>query len=251
MRACFCALHVFTRVHFYATLVLEAFLITIDNLCTHFTSIRICFSAQVKSGKMLSLCGHSGSGKSTVLRMIAGLQECEAGSVIIDGVDVTHAKPSARGVGMVFQQHALFPHYSVVDNVAYGLVSRGMPKKKARLCAGDFLESFGFNVTDTFLRQSVETLSGGEAQRVSLARTLITKPKVVLFDEPLSSLDPPLRKKLAQEICHLQKQNGFTGIFVTHDVEEAISVADEVAVLKQGAICWQGSAQDFSAQKLD
>ena len=149
---------------------------------------------------------------------------------------------------MVFQNHALFNHLSVADNVAYGLRCKGVHAAEARKRAEEYLSlvglaGFGFRRPDT--------LSGGEAQRVSLARTLIMKPPLVLFDEPLSALDAPLRKKLAADIRSSQKKEGFTGIFVTHDIAEAKAVADRIILMKAGRIQWQGKPEDFSENMID
>lgn len=210
----------------------------------------IQFSATVESGQMLVIAGHSGSGKSTVLRMISGLVPCESGKIVLDGKDITGEKPSKRSVGMVFQSHALFPHMTILENVAYGLRCRGMKKKYALEQAYEFLKNFSIDEMDAFVKRYPDEISGGEAQRVSIARTLIVKPSVVLFDEPFSSLDVPLRKKLMEEICRWQKETGFIGIFVTHDINEAKTVADKVTVLRNGRQVWNGSPEDFGEQLL-
>ena len=210
----------------------------------------IQFSANVESGKMLVIAGHSGSGKSTVLRMISGLVPCESGKILLDGKDITAEKPSKRSVGMVFQSHALFPHMTVLENVAYGLRCRGIKKKSALEHAYDLLQSFSFTEMDAFVKRYPDEISGGEAQRVSIARTLIVKPAVVLFDEPFSSLDVPLRKKLMAEIENLQNETGFIGIFVTHDINEAKTVADVITVMKNGKQVWNGLPEEFGEHLL-
>ena len=207
---------------------------------------------------MLGIAGRSGSGKSTVLRLIAGLLEPDKTGhgqntvLMLDGRNLLSVKPARRGVGMVFQAAALFPHMRVDDNVAYGLrcLSRlrgGLSKKQSRLRAAEFLERFGL---EGFAERYPDSLSGGEAQRVSLARTLIVRPDLVLFDEPFSSLDAPLRKKLAADIRSLQKKIGFTGIMVTHDIEEAKSMCDDITVLRCGKQIWTGKPQDFGEEIL-
>lgn len=207
---------------------------------------------------MLGIAGRSGSGKSTVLRLIAGLLEPDKTGhgqntvLMLDGRNLLSVKPARRGVGMVFQAAALFPHMRVDDNVAYGLrcLSRlrgGLSKKQSRLRAAEFLERFGL---EGFAERYPDSLSGGEAQRVSLARTLIVRPDLVLFDEPFSSLDAPLRKKLAADICSLQKKIGFTGIMVTHDIEEAKSMCDLITVLRCGKQIWTGKPENFSEELL-
>lgn len=198
---------------------------------------------------MTSILGPSGSGKSTVLRLIAGLEKPhETTRIMLDGIDITRLAPAKRGVGMVFQKANLFNHLRVDDNVAYGLRSAGMGKKESRTLASDFLAKFNLA---GFERRSPETLSGGEAQRVALARTLITRPKLILFDEPLSALDAPLRKKLAAEIRSLQSEFGFTGIMVTHDISEAKAVSDRIILIKGGALIWQGASADFREELLE
>ena len=207
---------------------------------------------------MLGIAGRSGSGKSTVLRLIAGLLEPDKTGhgqntvLTLDGRNLLSVKPARRGVGMVFQAAALFPHMRVDDNVAYGLrcLSRsrgGLSKKQSRIRAAEFLERFGL---EGFAERYPDSLSGGEAQRVSLARTLIVQPDLVLFDEPFSSLDAPLRKKLAADIRSLQKKIGFTGIVVTHDIEEAKSMCDLITVLRCGKQIWTGKPQDFGEEIL-
>ena len=207
---------------------------------------------------MLGIAGRSGSGKSTVLRLIAGLLEPDKTGhgqntvLMLDGRNLLSVKPARRGVGMVFQAAALFPHMRVDDNVAYGLrcLSRlrgGLSKKQSRLRAAEFLERFGL---EGFAERYPDSLSGGEAQRVSLARTLIVRPDLVLFDEPFSSLDAPLRKKLAADIRSLQKKIGFTGIMVTHDIEEAKSMCDLITVLRCGKQIWTGKPENFSEELL-
>ena len=220
--------------------------------------ICIEFSCSIEKGCMLGIAGRSGSGKSTVLRLIAGLLEPDKTGhgqnmvLTLDGRNLLSVKPARRGVGMVFQAAALFPHMRVDDNVAYGLrcLSRlrgGLSKKQSRLRAAEFLERFGL---EGFAERYPDSLSGGEAQRVSLARTLIVQPDLVLFDEPFSSLHAPLRKKLAADIRVLQKKIGFTGIMVTHDIEEAKSMCDLITVLRCGKQIWTGKPENFSEELL-
>lgn len=189
----------------------------------------IDFSLSAEKGSMTAIVGPSGCGKSTVLRMVAGLVrpdfQGEGTRLFLDGTDLSALRPGKRGIGMVFQSPALFPHMRTDDNVAYGLRCQGAGKREGRLLAAEFLARFGL---DGFSCRRPETLSGGEAQRVSLARTLIVRPKLVLFDEPLSALDAPLRRRLALDIRTMQKEDGFTGLFVTHDMVEAETVADRI-----------------------
>ena len=222
---------------------------TAENLKQKFDSIDIDVSFECEEKTMTCIVGPSGSGKSTVLRLISGLNKpCTEQKLILDGKDINFLPPERRGIGMVFQSHSLFNHLRVEDNVAYGLVSKGMKKKEARKLAVEFLKSFEL---EGFEKRWPETLSGGEAQRVALARTLITKPKLVLFDEPLSALDAPLRKKLAVLIKKLQKDFGFTGIMVTHDINEAKTVSDKIILMKNGKIFWDGKTDDFDETLLE
>lgn len=225
-----------------------------ENLRKTFDSAKIDVSFSCGKNSMTAIVGPSGSGKSTVLRMIAGLETPDEGKdegngtrIELDGRRIETERPSRRGLGMVSQSPSLFEHLTVEDNVSYGLVSAGMKKKLAREKANEFLKKFNL---EGFGKRYPDTLSGGEAQRVSLARTLIMKPKLVLFDEPLSALDAPLRKKLAALIRDLQKAFGFTGIMVTHDIEEAKSICDKVILIEKGKIKWEGNPGDFGIEKF-
>ncbi len=212
-------------------------------------TVDVSFSAE--KGSMTSIVGASGCGKSTVLRLMAGILKADkspAGTktrITLDGKDITDLPPGKRECGLVFQSGALFLHMTAEDNVAYGLVCRGIKKKEAREKAREFLELF--NMKELAGRYP-ETLSGGEAQRVALARTLIVKPKLVLLDEPLSALDAPMRKKLAREIVSMQKRIGFTAIMVTHDIGEAKMMSDRIILMEKGSIRWEGKAEEFSGE---
>jgi ABC-type Fe3+/spermidine/putrescine transport system ATPase subunit len=185
----------------------------------------VSVSFTLGKGSSLALLGPSGCGKSTVLRMIAGLTVPDSGTVALAGEDVTRVKPSLRGVGMVFQDHALFAHLSVEDNIGYGPVSKGASRRESRAIASEWLERFGLS---GFAKRRIESLSGGERQRVALARTLAVNPRLVLFDEPLSALDPELRARLREELRDRQRAFGYTAIYVTHDLEEAEFLADGI-----------------------
>jgi ABC-type Fe3+/spermidine/putrescine transport system ATPase subunit len=179
---------------------------------------------------MTCLLGPSGCGKSTILNIISGLEKNDEDwqpqlSIELDGKRIENLPPRSRNIGMVFQSGALFNHMNVVNNVAYGLVPQGVKKREALARASAFLPDFGLSGFD---RRLPQTLSGGERQRVALARTLITEPKLVLLDEPLSALDTELRRRLAQQIRIWQKDIGFTAIMVTHDETEAELVADKI-----------------------
>ncbi|MCR4742744.1 MAG: ABC transporter ATP-binding protein [Treponema sp.] len=214
-----------------------------ENLREDFDSIQIELSFSCQKGTMTSILGPSGSGKSTVLRLISGLNKGQPDQkIILDGQDISFLPPAKRNVGLVFQNHTLFDHLTVLDNVSYGLITRGKSKKEARKEAGEFLKLFEL---EGFEKRYPGTLSGGEAQRVCLARTLIMKPKLLLLDEPLSALDAPLRKKLARLIKDLQNKFAFTAIMVTHDQEEAKELSDQIIQMQKGKIIWQGRACDF------
>ena len=225
-----------------------------ENLRKTFDSAKIDVSFSCGKNSMTAIVGPSGSGKSTVLRIIAGLEAADKEKdkeretrIELDGRRIETERPSRRGLGMVSQSPSLFEHLTVEDNVSYGLVSKGMKNKMAREKANEFLKKFNL---EGFGKRYPDTLSGGEAQRVSLARTLIMKPKLVLFDEPLSALDAPLRKKLAALIRDLQRTFGFTGIMVTHDIEEAKSICDKVILIEKGKIKWEGNPEDFGIEKF-
>jgi ABC-type Fe3+/spermidine/putrescine transport system ATPase subunit len=197
-------------------------------------NITVAFSLAVHKNSMTAIMGPSGSGKSTVLNMIAGLVQSEGYyTLTLGGADIARLPPGKRGIGMVFQTPALFSHMRVDDNIAYGLKCRGVSTKESRKLASRWLERVGLA---GFEKRFPETLSGGEAQRVSIARTLIIEPRLILFDEPLSALDAPLRKKLGEEISALSTAIGFTGILVTHDIDAARSLCTKVIHMKNGSI---------------
>jgi len=199
-------------------------------------------SLAVAQGELLTLLGPSGCGKSTTLRMIAGFDEPDEGSISIDGRDVTHVLPNRRGIGFVFQNYALFPHLSVFENVAYGLRVQGKGEAEVARAVGDVLELVGLA---RYERQQPHQLSGGEQQRVALARAVVFQPRVLLFDEPLSNLDAKLRIEMREQIRALQKRIGITTVYVTHDQEEAMAISDRIAVMEGGQLVQDGSAQDL------
>lgn len=198
-----------------------------------YENAQICASLQIASGRQTVLLGPSGCGKSTVLRMIAGLIEPDKGEVRFDGRSMRSVRPELRDAAMVFQSHALFPFRTVKENVEYGL-------KVRKIAAGEraerTMQAMRVVQLEGFADRWPGDLSGGERQRVALARAIVVEPKVLLLDEPLSSLDPVLRVELRQLICELQQQLNITTIFVTHDREEARAVGDEIAVMLAGRI---------------
>jgi spermidine/putrescine ABC transporter ATP-binding subunit len=187
----------------------------------------------VRRGEFLSLLGPSGCGKTTTLRMIAGFEQPDEGELLIGGNDAVGVPPYNRDVNMVFQQYALFPHMSVIDNVAYGLKQRGLSKAERRRRAGEALELVRLTGRD---HHRPSMLSGGQQQRVALARALVMNPRVLLLDEPLGALDLKLRKEMQLFIKALQNDLGITFIHVTHDQGEALSMSDRVAVMSNGVI---------------
>lgn len=197
----------------------------VEGLAKRWPMRDVSVSFSLEKGKSLAILGPSGCGKSTVLRMIAGLVKPDSGSVFLDGTDITETRAGKRGVGLVFQDHALFTHMSVEDNIGYGPVSLGATKREARAVAAQWLARFAL---EGFAKRRIETLSGGEKQRVALARTLAISPRLVLFDEPLSALDSDLRARLREELRDRQRTLGYTAIYVTHDEGEAAFLADFV-----------------------
>ncbi|RLE88011.1 MAG: ABC transporter ATP-binding protein [Thermoprotei archaeon] len=195
-------------------------------------------SLEVREGELFTLLGPSGCGKTTTLRIIAGFELPDEGSVFFDNEDVTYKKPYERGCAMVFQNYALWPHMTVYENVAYGLKVRGLPAREIRKRVDEVLELVGLRgLEDRYPTQ----LSGGQQQRVALARALVVEPKVLLLDEPLSNLDAKLRLRMREEVKKLQKELGITTIYVTHDQEEAMSISDRVAVMNRGRVLQVGT----------
>lgn len=194
----------------------------------------------VAAGDIVAVLGPSGCGKSTLLRAIAGLEPLDAGTIAIDGRDLAGVPPHRRGVGMMFQSHALFPHRSVADNVGFGLELRGDPPERRRARIEELLETVGLV---GYGDRSVTTLSGGEAQRVSLARTLAPEPSFVMLDEPMGSLDRALRERLAVDVRRTLRAEGVAALVVTHDQDEAFTVADMVAVMNRGRLIQHGSPE--------
>ena len=197
-------------------------------------------SLEVRPAELLTLLGPSGCGKTTTLRMLAGFQEPDAGRIFIGGQDVTRLMANERNIGFVFQSYALFPHLSVFENVAYGLRVQGKAEVGITSAVDEVLALVGLA---GYERQMPHQLSGGEQQRVALARAIVIKPRVLLFDEPLSNLDARLRVQMRGEIQRLQKTLGITAVYVTHDQEEAMAISDRIAVMQQGVIVQEGSAE--------
>ncbi|EGB13746.1 spermidine/putrescine ABC transporter ATPase subunit [Pseudodesulfovibrio mercurii] len=187
----------------------------------------------VEEGEFFSMLGPSGSGKTTSLRLIAGFETTTSGRVFIDGQEAQEIPPYNRNVNTVFQDYALFPHMTILENVAYGLMVKGMPRKEYRRKAEAMLELV--KLRDVGRRKPAQ-LSGGQRQRIALARALVNQPRVLLLDEPLGALDLKLRKQMQLELKSLQRQLGITFVYVTHDQDEALSMSDRVAVFHNGRI---------------
>lgn len=199
-------------------------------------------SFRIEPGEFFALLGPSGSGKSTLLRLIAGFNRNQGGRLLIDGRDVSGLAPQSRQVGMVFQNYALWPHMTVFDNVAFGLVERKVPKADIRKRVAAVLDVVGLA---DFADRRPNQLSGGQQQRVALARTIVIEPAILLLDEPLSNLDKNLRVQMRDELKKLQRTLGITTIFVTHDQEEAMTTADRMAVLNHGVLQQVGRSIDL------
>jgi iron(III) transport system ATP-binding protein len=188
---------------------------------------------KIEPGEFFALLGPSGSGKSTLLRLIAGFNRHQRGELLVGGQDITGVPPHARNIGMVFQNYALWPHMTVYDNVAFGLVERRESRDTIRRKVGEVLELVGLS---QYAQRRPGQLSGGQQQRVALARAIVAEPRVLLFDEPLSNLDSELRGSLCQEMATLLRQLGTTAVSVTHDRREAEILADRIVHLSAGSV---------------
>ena len=197
---------------------------------------------EIKDGEFIVFVGPSGCGKSTLLRLIAGLEDLTSGQILIDGEDVTDVPPAKRGLAMVFQSYALYPHMSVRNNIAFGLKMAGMPKPE--IDAKVAKAAATLNLTD-YLERKPRQLSGGQRQRVAIGRAIVRQPKCFLFDEPLSNLDAALRVNMRVEIMQLHQQLDATMVYVTHDQVEAMTMADRIVVLNKGIIEQVGSPLDL------
>jgi ABC-type Fe3+/spermidine/putrescine transport system ATPase subunit len=209
--------------------------LTLDRLGKHFGGLHVTrdFSLSVEKSEIVALLGPSGSGKTTVLRLVAGFETPDSGSVRVEEEDVTRLPPERRRFGMVFQHYALFPHMSVGENVAFGLEAQGMPRADVERRVAETLaavELAGFE------RRRIGEISGGQQQRVAVARALAPQPRVLLLDEPLSNLDPTLRERTRRELKRIIRRVGITTLFVTHEQEEAFDLGDRVAVIGAGRL---------------
>ncbi|GAB6148107.1 ABC transporter ATP-binding protein [Stetteria hydrogenophila] len=202
----------------------------------------------IPRGSIFTLLGPSGCGKTTTLRIIAGLEYPDEGSVLFEGEDVTWKKPYERNTAMVFQNYALWPHMTVYENVAFGLRVRGLPRSEVDRRVRQALSLVGLEgLEDRYPSQ----LSGGQQQRVALARALVVEPRVLLLDEPLSNLDAKLRLRMREEIVRLQRRLGITTVYVTHDQEEAMSLSDYIAVMNRGRVLQVGTPREVYSNPVN
>ena len=231
--------------------------LTLDSIDVDLDGTRIVddVSLEIAAGERLALLGPSGAGKSTLLRVIAGLARQTSGRVLVDGRDLTDVAAHRRGIGLVFQDAALFPHRTVAENVAFGPKVAGLPRAEQEARVAEALALVGLSETGA---RDVSTLSGGEAQRIALARALAPRPRTLLLDEPLGALDGPLRQRLQDDLRALFERLALTVVHVTHDVGEAFALGDRVAILRAGSVAqfatpdelWARPADDWVAQFL-
>ncbi|KJH79053.1 ABC transporter ATP-binding protein [Pseudomonas sp. ES3-33] len=216
-------------------------LLSIDSVCKNFGPYQALdnINLDIEQGEFIVLLGPSGCGKTTLLRSIAGFMQPDSGSIAIDGQDVSRLPPYRRPLNTVFQNYALFPHMTVLENVAYGPRRQGVNRGEARERAREALALVGLEALG---ERYPSGMSGGQQQRVALARAIVNKPKLLLLDEPLSALDMKLRKRMQLELKHLQAKLGIAFIFVTHDQEEAMTIADRIVVMNAGRIEQTGTS---------
>jgi ABC-type Fe3+/spermidine/putrescine transport system ATPase subunit len=199
-------------------------------------------SVEVGPGELLAIVGASGSGKTTTLRIAAGYEAPDSGTVTLGGADITRFPPERRGFGMVFQHYALFPHMPVEENVAFGLEARGVSRSERLAKARAALGSVGLEGAES---RAIQSLSGGEQQRVALARALVIEPHALLLDEPLSNLDPTLRQAMRNDLRAMLRRVGVPAVFVTHDQEDAFAIADRIALLRKGKLLQCGTPEEL------
>ncbi len=218
--------------------------VTLSNITKKYGEVQVIhgIDLEIKDGEFCVFVGPSGCGKSTLLRMVAGLEDTTGGAISIGARDVTREDPARRGVAMVFQTYALYPHMTVQENMGFGLRMNGYPKAEI---AQKVAEASRILKLDDYLKRKPAALSGGQRQRVSIGRAIVRGPEVFLFDEPLSNLDAELRVEMRVEIARLHKEIGATMIYVTHDQVEAMTLADKIVVLRGGVIAQVGAPMDL------
>lgn len=199
-------------------------------------------------GEFVTLLGPSGCGKSTLLRCLAGLTSVDSGQILLQGQDIVPLSPQKRSIGMVFQSYALFPNMTVERNVAFGLKMQKLPAADIQRRVGEVLELVELN---DYAQRYPHQLSGGQCQRVALARSLVTQPRLLLLDEPLSALDARIRRHLRDQIRRIQKELNLTTLFVTHDQEEALTLSDRIVLMNKGKIIQNGNAESLYTQPVD
>ncbi|WP_020612355.1 ABC transporter ATP-binding protein [Sediminispirochaeta bajacaliforniensis] len=213
----------------------------IEQLVKQFDDFSFEASFQADIGSFITLLGPSGGGKTTALQLISGLIPPDSGHIYFGDIELSRLEPWKRDIGFVFQDYALFPHMSVEENVAYGLQQRQGARQKKEEITDRVTQMLTLVGLEGFEKRKPETLSGGERQRVALARAIAPDPRLLLFDEPLSALDAPLRSRLREEIRELQKKLGITTIYVTHDRDEALSMSDLIVIMNEGRVIEQGA----------
>ncbi len=214
----------------------------ISNMERIYDDFKLNVSFEIERGDFLSILGPSGSGKSTILKLIAGFEQIDKGKITMFGRDITYLNPSKRNMGIVFQDYTLFPHLNVFDNIAYGLKVKKMEKKLIKDKVHEILSLLNM---ENYIRRMPYTLSGGEQQRVSIARALVINPDLFLLDEPFSSLDTNLRKTIRREISDIQRKLNITTIFITHNQEEALSISDKILLIKDGTPIQFGTPKEL------
>ncbi|MCQ3027816.1 ABC transporter ATP-binding protein [Pseudomonas tremae] len=224
--------------------------VSIENLQKSYasTSVFSDINCNIKKGEFVTLLGPSGCGKSTLLRCVAGLTPVNSGRILLDGSDLVPLTPQKRNIGMVFQSYALFPNMNVEQNVAFGLRMQKVSADDSEKRVAEILQMVELH---DFAKRYPHQLSGGQCQRVALARSLVTRPRLLLLDEPLSALDARIRKHLREQIRAIQRELGLTTIFVTHDQEEALTMSDRIFLMNQGRIVQSGDAETLYTAPVD
>ena len=219
-------------------------IIELRNLSKQYDDLKVLddLSLDIKKNEFLTLLGPSGCGKTTTLKIIAGFEQADEGSVLFEGKEINEIPPYQRPVNTVFQKYALFPHMNVYENIAFGLKIKKMPKDKIDEKVKEMLKLVALEGKEN---RKVDSLSGGQQQRIAIARALVNEPKLLLLDEPLGALDLKLRQEMQIELKRMQKKLGITFIFVTHDQEEALSMSDTIVVMNKGKIQQMGTPEDI------